>query len=158
WETFSDMNIMVPLVVGEDRVFISSEAVNGCAMVRVTKSGDTWSAEPAWKKKTLAAKFANPVLVGGAIYGIHGNGPLVCIDVETGAGKWPSGEFGSGQLLARGDRLVVIDDSGEAVLVAADPREYRELGRFEALKGKKTWNTPALAGNQLFVRNQERME
>src|SRR5262249_38985335 len=132
WETFSDMNIMVPLVVGPDRIFISSEVKNGCALVKVTWTGNGWTAEGV-KKKTLATKFANPIFMGGAIYGIHNNDALVCIDAETGDLKWKNGHFGSGQLVARGDKLVVIAADGEAVLVAADPREYRELGRFKAM-------------------------
>ncbi len=38
------------------------------------------------------------------------------------------------------------------VLLEATPEEHRELGRFQALHGK-TWNTPALAGPYLYVRN-----
>jgi outer membrane protein assembly factor BamB len=37
-------------------------------------------------------------------------------------------------------------------LVEADPHAYRELAGFQALEGK-TWNTPALAGRMLLVRN-----
>jgi len=41
-------------------------------------------------------------------------------------------------------------------LVAADPAVFRELAHFDALSGK-TWNTPALAGNRLFLRNHLEM-
>src|SRR5262249_33729228 len=37
WATFSDMNIIQPLVLDGDRVFISSETDNGCAMLRVRR-------------------------------------------------------------------------------------------------------------------------
>jgi outer membrane protein assembly factor BamB len=156
WETYSDMNIIVPLVVGDDQVFVSSEVKNGCALVAVKKTGDAWSVEAKWKAKTLASKFANPVLVDGHIYGIHNNNALVCIDVDKGEQKWKAGGFGSGQLVVRGDRLIVVSDEGEVVLVAADPKKYDELGRFSTFQAK-TWNTPALAGNQLFLRNEKAM-
>jgi hypothetical protein len=50
----------------------------------------------------------------------------------------------------------VITEKGEAVLVAADPKEHRELGKFQAVEGK-TWNHPTLIGDRLFVRNAEEM-
>ena len=42
---------------------------------------------------------------------------------------------------------------GAVHLVAADPAEGKELARLEVFN-YKTWNTPALAGDQLFLRNQ----
>src|SRR5207247_1843040 len=42
WQTFQDMNIIQPLVLSDDRVFISSETSNGCALLRVTRAGKAW--------------------------------------------------------------------------------------------------------------------
>jgi len=50
--------------------------------------------------------------------------------------------------------LIVIGESGEIVLLAADPREHREIARFHAIRGK-TWNHPVAVGDKFFVRNGE---
>jgi outer membrane protein assembly factor BamB len=51
------------------------------------------------------------------------------------------------------DSLLVIQaEDGRVVLVEATPEEHRELAAFQTIEGK-TWNIPALAGRQLFVRN-----
>jgi hypothetical protein len=52
--------------------------------------------------------------------------------------------------------LLVVTDSGEAVLVAADPDRHTELGRFQAVSGK-TWNHPVVAHGRLYVRNAAEM-
>jgi outer membrane protein assembly factor BamB len=158
WSTFSDMNTAQPLVVGSDRVFISSELKNGCALLRVhrpAQEGAAWTTEVVWQNRNLCTKYANPVLAAGHIYGLR-DGRLVCLDAETGNLCWSGARYGMGQLLVAGDKLIVITDAGEVVLLALDPKEARELGRLEVLK-YKTWNTPALAGNQLFVRNERDM-
>ena len=46
----------------------------------------------------------------------------------------------------------MLTESGEVVLVEPDPEGHTEHARFAALKGL-TWNTPALAGHYLLVRN-----
>ena len=52
------------------------------------------------------------------------------------------------------DLLLVQSEAGEIVLIEASPKGHRELGRFQAL-GEKAWNTPALSGRHLLVRNHE---
>ncbi len=61
---------------------------------------------------------------------------------------------GPGQLLLVGRQLLLINgDRGEVALFDIDSSACHELARFP-VTGDKTWNTPALAGDQLFVRNQ----
>jgi hypothetical protein len=50
----------------------------------------------------------------------------------------------------------VVAESGEAVLVAADPDRHHELGRFQAIEGK-TWNHLVIAHGRLCIRNAEEM-
>jgi outer membrane protein assembly factor BamB len=50
----------------------------------------------------------------------------------------------------------VISESGDAVLVEANPKEHRELGRIHAIDGK-TWNHPVISRDRMFLRNAEEM-
>jgi outer membrane protein assembly factor BamB len=155
WETPQDMNITQPLVLGPDRVFLSSETTNGCALLKITRQGDDFTAEPVWANRYLCSKFANPVALGGAIYGLS-NGTMVCIDQQTGKRHWRAKRYGHGQMLAANGAVLVLDERGELAVVAADTRRFRELARLEVFKAR-TWNTPALAGRQLFIRNDAEM-
>jgi len=44
-----------------------------------------------------------------------------------------------------GDRLIVLSESGDLILLKATPESHQEVARFSALEGK-TWNLPAIAG------------
>ena len=81
-----------------------------------------------------------------------------CVDATTGKRRWKGGRYGSGQVLLVADKpvLLVITETGEAVLVAANPEKHDELGRFQAIEGK-TWNHPTIVGRRLYVRNAEEM-
>jgi outer membrane protein assembly factor BamB len=151
WTTAQDMNITQPLLVGNDRVFIASERSNGGALLRVRRASDRWAVEEVWANRALCSKFSNPVVLGGAIYGLS-YGTLVCLDQETGARRWRGREYGHGQVLAVGGAVLVMGERGELAAVAADSRRFRELARLRVFEGR-TWNTPAVAGGQLFVRN-----
>ena len=155
WKTFSDMNIVQPLALSGNRVFISSDAGNGGVMLHVDRNRNGWVIAKLWENRNMYVRFANPIAHRGHLYGLC-NGFLTCVEDQTGKRLWKDGRFGSGQLLLVGDALLILSESGEVVTVAADPSGYRELGRLEVLTGK-TWNTPALAGRQLFVRNHYEM-
>jgi outer membrane protein assembly factor BamB len=158
WVTDWEMNSIQPVVVGSDRVFISSEVKNGCAMLRVKAPDNdkaSWTVETVWQNKNLAARYANPVTDGKNIFGLHNlQGVLTCLDVETGKVKWKGDREGPGQmLLADGALLVVNGDTGEVALFETNSLQCNELARYRVFNDK-TWNTPALAGDQLFLRNQ----
>ncbi len=151
WPTATETTSQ-PLALSENRVFLSSGYGIGAKVIDLAVDPEgKWSTELVWESTSLKAKFTNVVLHEGAIYGLD-DGILVSIDPETGERHWKYGRFGHGHVLLVDDLLLVLSEKGEVVLVDPQPAEYVELGRFQAIEGK-TWNTPALAGPYLLVRN-----
>jgi outer membrane protein assembly factor BamB len=158
WITMYEMNSIQPVVLGDDRVFISSELPNGCALLRVkapSGGSSAWTVETLWQNKNLAARYANPVTDGKSVFGLHNmQGVLTCLDAATGKVKWKGEREGPGQMLLAGRHLLVVNgDKGEVALFDTTTSGCTELARYP-LFNDKTWNTPAVAGKQLFVRNQ----
>jgi outer membrane protein assembly factor BamB len=87
------------------------------------------------------------------VYGLD-DGILACLELATGRMKWKGGRYGHGQVLLVDDVLLVMTETGDVVLVQADPSGHHELARSAILHGK-TWNNPALAGKYLVVRNAQ---
>lgn len=145
-------NVAQPMVIGDDRLLISSGYGIGSTLFRLSRDAEGgWTAEEVWQSLRLKAKFANPVQLGGKIYGLD-DGVMVCLDPESGERCWKRGRYGHGQVLLVGDLLLVQSEKGELILIEPNPDELRELARIEVLEGK-SWNTFALAGRHLLVRN-----
>jgi len=144
-------NVAIPLALGGDRLLVSAGYGVGSKALRIEPGeGGRLGVRLLWESPRLKAKFTNPVRHGGAVFGLD-DGRLVCLDPETGERLWRGGRYGHGQTLLAGDLLLVQAESGEVALVASDPGEFRELGRFRAFGGK-TWNPPALIGRHLLLR------
>jgi outer membrane protein assembly factor BamB len=146
-----------PHPLGADQVLVASEADLGLALVEVAHGGSTWSAERRWTSRDLKPAFNDFVVHDGHAYGFDGS-IFTCVDLQTGKRRWKGGRYGHGQvvLLADPGLLLVVSETGEVVMLAADPKELRELGRFQAIEGK-TWNHPVVARGRLYVRNGEEM-
>jgi outer membrane protein assembly factor BamB len=155
WDTDSGINVSQPVMVDQNRFFISSGYGKGAALVEVKRTGDTFTASTIWENTNMKNKFNSSVLYNGYIYGLD-EGILVCLDVNTGERKWKNGRYGYGQVILAGSHLIVSSDKGEVALVRATPAEYTELARFPAVQGQ-TWNYPAIAGGRLLVRNSNEM-
>lgn len=146
--------VAMPIRVADDLVLGSTGYGIGSKLVKLTSSADgIISTSLVWETPRLKAKFTNPVLRDGFVYGLD-DGVLVCMEVSTGERRWRAGRYGHGQTLLVDDLLVVTTEDGEVVLVEAAPDAHRELGRFTAFDGK-TWNPPAIAGKYLLVRNDK---
>jgi outer membrane protein assembly factor BamB len=155
WVTSYDVNSAQPLVVGENRVFISAGYGHGAAVVEVAPSTDGFSAKHIWQNVNMKNKFNSSVYYQGHIYGLD-EAILSCVDAATGERKWKGGRYGYGQLLLASGYLIVLTESGEVMLVKATPERHDEVSRFSALEGR-TWNHPALANGRLLVRNTTEM-
>jgi outer membrane protein assembly factor BamB len=155
WDTDMGINVSQPLIVDNNRFFISSGYGKGAALVEITGSGNSYQARSIWTNINMKNKFNSSVLDNGYVYGLD-EGILTCLDVNTGTRKWKGGRYGYGQVLLASGHLIVMSDAGELALVKASPDAYTEVAKFAALDGK-TWNYPAIAGGRLFVRNGKEM-
>ena len=114
-------------------VVVSSHEA-GLLGFRITESaggkGDSpMTAKRAWVRKDLAINVASPVLVGHSIYGLGPKKQLFCLDIKTGKDTWSKSGAVAGpaafiSMLVMKDNLLVLGDSGNLYLIAADPKSY----------------------------------
>ena len=155
WKISNVPNIAQPIVIGDDRLFLSASYGHGATVIEFHGSGDRLTVETVWRNKRMKNRFASSVLHDGFVYGLD-NSILACIDADTGELRWKGGRYGYGQLLLAGDHLVVLTERGELALVRATPDTHDEVARFSAIDSK-TWNVPAIADGLLLVRNAREM-
>lgn len=149
WETPYEVNAATPVVVGNS-VFITSGYNRGCALVDVTPQGP----RIRWENKAVKAHFSSPILHNGVLYANSDPGELVCLGPADGKVLWRARGFEKGGLCAADGVLFAMDGaSGDLVMVALDPRSYRELGRFRPLGGQ-SWTAPIISNGCLVVRNR----
>lgn len=154
WTSDFDINAVQPIVVDDNRVFITSNS--GGALLQIEQADDKWDVEELWRNRQLKCHFSCPILYEGHVYGLD-NGILTCIDVETGKRQWKGGRYGHGQMLLRDNLLLVLAETGHLVLVEATPEEHRELGKIEPFPAQKTWNNPVLVDDLAYIRNDLNM-
>jgi outer membrane protein assembly factor BamB len=141
-----------PIALDDDRILLSASFQNPTTLLRVRRGADgRFSVNEIWKNHNLKAAFNNIVTRNGCAFGLD-DGILVCLDLATGERKWKDGRYGKGQVLLADDLLLIQTEPGPVTLVEASPAGFHELASIPALHGK-TWNTPALAGQYLLVRN-----
>ncbi len=156
WETpwpGDKPSVANPRCLSGDRVLVSAGYGLGAKMYRIVEKDNAFAAEIIYESPRLKAKFANFILRGDYAYGLD-DGVLTCIDSATGERVWKKGRYGHGQLLLAGDLLLVQAEGGELHLLEAQPEAHKSLASVPALSGK-SWNTFALAGNLLLMRNHK---
>ncbi|MCB9891024.1 MAG: PQQ-binding-like beta-propeller repeat protein [Planctomycetes bacterium] len=160
--TSADPNCSQARVVGTDRVFVSKGYGAGCALFRIVastdgtaneKNGLPMRVEPLWSsRRSLRTKFTNVVFFEGHAFGLS-DGILECVELERGERVWKAGRYGHGQILLVTDTLLLLSEEGELLLLEASPeRADHVIARMQVLDGI-TWNTLALSGDRLVVRN-----
>jgi outer membrane protein assembly factor BamB len=146
-------NVSQPLVVSDDRFLLSKGYGVGCAMFYISRDDDGYRIKEVWANRNLKTKFTTVICRDGFGYGLD-EGVLECVDLESGSKVWKQGKYGHGQVLMVGDLLLVQGEEGEVALVQATPGAFQEVARLQAIHGI-SWNTPALSGTKLLVRNSE---
>jgi len=181
WPAPNDINVAQPVILADDRIFITSGYASRCGIVRVLKEHDQLASKPElglacgpcaatylaeqkvtlkpeeeWHNSAMRCRFCSPVLYNGMIYGLN-EGTLECINPKDGRRVWRGGRYLQGQLLRCDDLLLIMAESGELALVQAARAESKEVGRIKVLPGDKNWNCPCLAHGRAYIRNHMKM-
>ncbi|MFT7679285.1 MAG: outer membrane protein assembly factor BamB [Planctomycetota bacterium] len=145
-------------VVFDDMVYVSAGYGVGAGTFRIHEENGVFDAELLWQKRNkLMNHWSTPVCRDGYLYGMfsfkkYGEGPLCCVEMETGETMWSVPGFGPGNAIAVGDTLVALSDAGEIVFAELVPTGYQEQARAEVLEGK-CWSSPSFADGQLYLRS-----
>lgn len=176
----ANSELIVSPVVYQDIVFIagSRSQLFGSLARRVTLTNNVWSTTLLWAQTTTAMQVASywmtPVVMDGFLYGQFGNsatgtggendtGTFKCVDLQTGAIKWSTNDFGRGGTLLANNNLLILTEKGALVLARPNTNAYTELARFQAIPNYDTatahtnvcWNTPAVADGKIYVRSSQ---
>jgi outer membrane protein assembly factor BamB len=155
WRTFNGINTSQPLLIGGDRLFVSSGYDQGAALIQVSSAGETFTVRELWRTNRMKNQFTSSVHHDGFIYGLD-ESILACLDASSGALKWKGGRYGYGQVMLADGHLIVTTEDGELALVRATPERHVEIARFPVLEGR-SWNHPAMADGYLLIRNINEM-
>ncbi len=148
--SFRGMNILTPVVQG-DTIFTSSYQ-NASWLYRVSREGSAWAVRQVW---TMNAQgyMSTPVVIDGYAYMHLANQRFACVDLRTGERKWTTTPFGKyWSLVAQGDRLLALDETGQLRLIRANPERFELIDELTVGEGE-AWAHVALAGPDLYVRD-----
>ena len=157
WKIFlNNAQIAQPLTLTDKSMLITAGYGRGAECWSLTKEGGKYEIETAWRSKNLKAKFSNPVLHDGFIYGLSEN-LLVCLKAENGDLQWRGKKYGYGRIILSEDKLLILGSTGVLSIVEAHPQSFQEVQSFQLLSNARCWNGPALVGGYLFARNGEQV-
>jgi len=146
-------------------VVVGSAITFGSLGVRLEINNPKPAAVDLWKNESLNSYFSTPVAVGeGTFYIVTGTKPpslsptatLHCVETKSGNILWSKPKVGAyhASLLRTGDnKLLMLEEAGNLVLVDPNPKEYRELARSKICG--EAWAHPAVAQGRLYVRDNK---
>lgn len=153
WETSYDVNAADPVIVGTDRLLISSGYERGAALLDL--KGD--KPVVVWENKNLRSMLNAGVLLGDHVYAIDGNtgkAQLRCLEVATGKPTWTFKDPNHGALSVAEGKLIVVSEKGELLIGEANATAFKPTVRAQ-VSGGKFWTVPVLAQGRLYIRNSD---
>jgi outer membrane protein assembly factor BamB len=154
------VNAATPLVIG-DSIFLSASYGTGAALLR-PHDGDV---EKLWSGDDLLSNhYATSIEYNGFLYGIHGRTDpgfsprpkLRCVELKSQKVRWETESIGAASLVRAGNRLIILTEKGELILVPANPEHFQPTARAQVLSAEVR-AFPALADGYLYVRSKDQL-
>lgn len=152
FKTQYDLAATDPIVMDDgEHIFIS--AVSQGEMLRF----DGTKLESVWAGRSMRNSMNTGIAIDGHIYGVDGKhkssrSKFNCVRLSDGEVVWSQEDFGYATMIKVNDKILVLTEAGELVVVSPSVAGYRELGRKKVLDSI-CWTPPVLVGDRVFVRN-----
>ncbi len=153
FETPYAQNILTA-VRHDDLIFFSGTRAKTAA-VRVSRSGDAWTAQEAWTTNNATMYMSSPVIVDDVLYGftekLRGN--LFASDPRTGEVLWQGpGRMGhNATLLAFDGSLLTLTSDGQLIVTELGASEYSPIRRTYRVSDEDTYGQPAPVGESRLL-------
>lgn len=141
------------------RIFVSEAYTAGGLCVEL---GKDFSASKAWSGEKFGMYWMTPLVREGCLFGFAGLSDrlaeLTCHDVATGRELWRNdlgGTYGRASLLATGDGVLCLGESGELAWIELSPKGVRVVEHCKLFDAPETWTLPALSHGLLYVQQNE---
>lgn len=147
-------NAATPIIDGQT-VYISGQS-RGTKALRIEKQGDTWAAKELWSNPQLGVQFNTPVLKNGFLYGLSDRGNYFCINAATGETAWTDTERRRNYcaILDCGTVMLGLTQDGTLTVFQPDGKAFTQVAAIKVAE-TPTYAHPILAGNRIFVRDQD---
>jgi outer membrane protein assembly factor BamB len=146
-------SVASPLLANGTLVCVTGDGSGSRYSAAVTPGRDGVTVN--WEKRSskLAPYVPCPVVKGDHIYWVTDQGIAECLELKTGQIVWSERAVNkavSASPLLAGDRLLIIDESGDAVIVKANPSGYEKVGAGSVKEA--VFASPSIADGKLFIR------
>jgi outer membrane protein assembly factor BamB len=155
-DTDGDMNISTPVWTADRLLFLSSGYNGGARLLQLNRTADGIRPAERWFSSQLRIHLGNALRSGSFVVGSSGDfGPafLTALDLETGRRLWQDRSFSRAQLVAAGDKILVLDEDGTLGLTRASETGLEVLAKAPVLTNL-AWTPPTLVGSSLYVRDR----
>lgn len=158
WTTGFDCNICTPLLIGTDRLFVSTGEENGCVLFKLSAAAPEIAWESKGPKSVMMNYWANAVALDGCLYGVSGEFnetkmDLNCVDLKSGKLIWSKKNLGKAAVTLADGHLWITTKKGDLVLVKANPAKYDEVARVSILAENRT--SPTISDKRLYLRDRK---
>ncbi len=151
-------NIPSPVILDENRLFLSGGYNRGSMMMRLSEEQNQdieAQVQYELKPNRFGSDQQTPIFYKGSIYGVRPDGRLVCMDTE-GNIIWTSGQqhkFGLGPYIIVNGMIYVMNDTGVLSMVRSQSTVFELVGQAKVLDGHDSWGPVTYFAGRLILRD-----
>lgn len=170
-DKYESVNSATPIVVGEDRVFISECYQIGGLMLKLSPELK-W--EKLWDQPNFNLHWMTPVHENGQLYGFLGrNEPdayLGSFNIDTGVENWKKDIMWSidiggrdyrmsyfrGSILRADSKYFALGEMGSLAILKLNKAGYEETSKCQLFMARSTWSLPVIHKGLLYISQHEK--
>lgn len=143
-------NVPTPLVLPDDQVLVSGQGQVGTALLKITRTRDTFAAKAVWQVKTKFF-YCNWVRAGDAVCG-YADSRFVALRWKDGQPLWDTTTQNEGNVVAGEESAVILRGDGRLTMGKLTAEGFEEDAKLQLFEGR-AWSPPTVSGGLLYAPN-----